>query len=58
MTLTRGDHLVIKRGDQILGPEDEAYHEFKVITDPIPQALPRDAGEEAVAYMAVLEVIA
>lgn len=31
MTLIVGDHLLIKRDGKILGPEDEAYHEFEVL---------------------------
>ena len=34
MSLTAGDHLVIKRGEKIVGPEDEAYHEFEVMDFP------------------------
>ncbi len=34
MSLAVGDHLVIKRGDQIIGPENEAYHEFEVMDYP------------------------
>ena len=33
MTLTKGDHLVIKRDGKILTEKDEAYHEFIVIED-------------------------
>ena len=31
MTLATGDHLVIKRDGRVLGPEDEAYHEYEVM---------------------------
>ena len=34
MSLSKGDHLVIKRGEKIIGPEDEAYHEFEVMDQP------------------------
>ena len=34
MSLSKGDHLVIKRGEKILGPADEAYHEFEVMDQP------------------------
>lgn len=34
MSLSKGDHLVIKRGEKILGPDDEAYHEFEVMDQP------------------------
>ena len=34
MSLGRGDHLVIKRGEKIIGPADEAYHEFEVMNSP------------------------
>ncbi|KKM77544.1 hypothetical protein LCGC14_1368900 [marine sediment metagenome] len=34
MSLAKGDHLVIKRDGKILGPEDEAYHEFEVMEEP------------------------
>lgn len=32
MSLAHDDHLVIKRNGKILGPEDEAYHEYVVTT--------------------------
>ena len=31
MTISVGDHLVIKRGDKVIGPEDEAHHEYEVL---------------------------
>ena len=34
MSLSKGDRLVIKRDGKILGPEDEAYHEFEVMEEP------------------------
>ena len=35
MSLAKGDHLVIKRGDHVLTPADgESYHEFEVTTTP------------------------
>lgn len=34
MSLAKGDHLVIKRGEKILTPADEAYHEFEVMDNP------------------------
>lgn len=33
MTLSKGDHLVIKRGDKVLEGSDESYHEFEVTND-------------------------
>lgn len=35
MTLIKGDHLVIKRNGKMLTSQDEAYHEFEVISEPI-----------------------
>lgn len=35
MSLAKGDHLVIKRNDKVLGPDDEAYHEFEVMDFPV-----------------------
>lgn len=34
MTLTKGDHVVIKRNGKILTEQDEAYHEFEVAVEP------------------------
>lgn len=34
MSLAKGDHVVIKRGEKIIGPEDEAYHEYEVLEQP------------------------
>jgi len=31
MSLSVGDHLVIKRNGKIIDPESEAYHEFEVM---------------------------
>ena len=36
MSLTKGDHLIIKRNGRILTPDaGEAYHEFEVMNDPV-----------------------
>lgn len=64
MTLEFADHLVIKRNGVILGPEDEAYHEFVVI-DTNPQVRPGkdtytahpDGGTDAF-YHIVMQVVA
>ena len=45
MSLAHGDHLVIKRNGTILGPEDEAYHEF-VVTTRSPFTRPPKEGDE------------
>ena len=50
MSLTMGDHLVIKRGDKIIGPEDEAYHEFEVMQDPIYSSVADSEGVLVAAY--------
>lgn len=40
MSIAKGDHLVIKRGDHIVGPEDgESYHEFEVLETPEPSTI-------------------
>jgi len=31
MSLSIGDHLVIKRDGKIIGPKDEGHHEFEVM---------------------------
>ncbi len=34
MSLALGDHLIISRDGKVLGPDDEAFHEFEVIEQP------------------------
>ncbi|KKM87670.1 hypothetical protein LCGC14_1266480 [marine sediment metagenome] len=48
MSLTKGDHLVIKRGDHVLTPADgELYHEFEVMSTPELENV--TSGEDVVA---------
>ncbi|GAF67343.1 unnamed protein product [marine sediment metagenome] len=57
MTLTKGDHLVIKRDGMILTPDcGESYHEHEVVSDPI-YGSPQE-GEDRGSYVTVrLKVI-
>jgi hypothetical protein len=54
MTLINGDHVVIKRNGKILTEQDEAYHEFEVIADPICTARSSDGKP---VYVVVLKVV-
>ena len=50
MSLSKGDHLVIKRGERILGPDDEAYHEFEVMDQPSMEYPAADDEDKRPAY--------
>lgn len=50
MSITKGDHLVIKRDGRIIGPEDEAYHEFEVMQDPVYASVPDHDGKLVAGY--------
>lgn len=61
MTLAIGDHLVIKRDGKILGPEDEAFHEYEVV-DGIPGGItyvgaPESMHEPKMKTAVILEVV-
>ena len=53
MTLSKGDHVVIKRNGKILTENDEAYHEFEVLC--YPTYLTLDDGE--VVNVVALKVV-
>ncbi len=57
MTIRIGDHLVIKRDGKVLGPEDEAYHEFEVWTSPRSYRALRSKHPPKLGYVLNVEVV-
>ena len=52
MSLTKGDHLVIKRDGLILTPDyGEGYHEFEVVEDPVGTSLHVDGSPLETDYV-------
>ncbi len=57
MSLRVGDHLVIKRGGQIITEADEAYHEFEVMTQPVHKSAPNSKYQYKTGYIVDVEVV-
>ena len=58
MTLTKGDHLVIKRGDKVLtDADDEAYHEFEVVDYPVTTSPYNDDDKRPVQHVGGLRIV-
>lgn len=57
MTLSKGDHLVIKRGDHIVDPIEEAFHEYEVMNSPQYEYQPDSKFEPKRQTITVLEVV-
>ena len=54
MSLAKGDHLVIKRGDHVLTPADgESYHEFEVMSTPVLESITSGEDVDASYYIGV-----
>ena len=52
MSLTKGDHVIIKRDGLILTPDaGEAYHEFEVIANPVATSFHADGSPLEVDYV-------
>lgn len=52
MSLTKGDHLLIKRDGKILTPDaGESYHEFEVLDDPVATAFLPDGTTIGADYV-------
>lgn len=57
MTLRVGDHLVIKREGKLIDVASEAYHEFKVLEQPQPFAVPDSEYQPHTGYSIMVEVV-
>ncbi len=58
MSLQVGDHLVIKRNGIVLDkPDDEGYHEFEVMEQPIYKSVPNSKFQYKTGYIVDVEVV-